>query len=187
MKADKLIEKVLIKDIKNIQEKTFHYQSFFLMATGIEFLGACLDSNGLTRRGFARKRFQNAIERLFPEEYKEHASNLYKDLRCGLLHIGIPGKNFGLTQKNESMTYGTKHLEKYNGQIILISEEFYEHFKEACNTVIDRIQKGELNHPKLKEDIFMIPGEQISDSTGMSALMPTTSGCAPPDTFIRKM
>jgi len=148
-------------------------------------LGACLDPYGWNDNGLSQKRFENAIEELFPEEYKKHASNLYKDLRCGLLHIGIPGKNFGLTQKKESTRFETKHLKERDGKIVLISEEFYEDFVKACNDVMKKIEDKKIIHAKLESDILVIPEEQISTPTGISALSQSTSGCTLPP--IKKM
>ncbi len=60
------IQKVLIDEFKEIQQdEGHHYLSFSLICQGIEFLGACLDSEPFSAKGLGAPRFRRAIYDLF--------------------------------------------------------------------------------------------------------------------------
>jgi hypothetical protein len=53
------IGKVLIDELKEIQQDEDHYYiSFSLICQGIEFLGACLDSEPFSAKGLSAARFR---------------------------------------------------------------------------------------------------------------------------------
>jgi len=98
MNVKSFIQGLLIEEIKSIQQKEgHHYLSFGLIAQGIEFLGACLDSNEFFVERKSNQRFNRAIMELFPSKYHKYVNDkkgqrfdLYENLRCGLLHIILP-------------------------------------------------------------------------------------------------
>lgn len=153
------IDKVLIKEIKSIQQTHgHHYLSFGLIAQGIELLGACLDNKKIHKKGASGDRFRKAIDELFPASYKPYndkTSNydLYTNLRCGLLHVVIPGSFIELLQEAEKPAYDAEHLEikniKGKNRLILVSQELYQDFERACNEIIKRIDSGTIDPNKV--------------------------------------
>ena len=85
MTVKEFINQVFLNEYKRIIDQGFYYISFALIALGIEYLGACLDSHDFDEEGLSKARFTSAINELFPQRYHEHAEALYKDVRCGLL------------------------------------------------------------------------------------------------------
>lgn len=114
------------------------YLSFLLVCSGIEFLGKCMDSTDKWEDGSSGKQFKSAIIKLFPDGYHNLANDLYKDLRCGLVHQITPGSIF-LTQNGNDhdgeMPYKLHPYVK-GGKTCLVIEYFYFDFVEACKKVL---------------------------------------------------
>ncbi|CAA6814475.1 MAG: Unknown protein [uncultured Aureispira sp.] len=159
------IEDVLISEIKIIQQTHgHHYLSFSLISQGIEFLGACLDDKELNAPSQSSKRFERAIKDLFPNKYRAFNNqgtpfNLYKNLRCGLLHICIPKNKIELTQRAEGKNE-YKHLtkskvrEEGEERLILVSEDLFYDFEKACRKVIAKYENNELNGNKIPDTLL---------------------------------
>lgn len=155
MKVKEFVQNILIEDIGNIQQThKYHFISFALIALGIEYLGACLDPYDFNEEGLSEKRFRQSIKILFKEEYhkfngKHKKFDLYKNLRCGMLHIIVPGSDLVLSQREE----GLRHLKigniKDRRVLVLVAEDFYEDFKSACNLLIKKIELKELQGNKI--------------------------------------
>jgi hypothetical protein len=144
------IQGVLIQEIGEIQ-KQHHYLSFGLITQGIEFLGFCLFNDELHKDKQSEKRFRRAISELFPPEYKPYNCgkaefDLYKNLRCGLLHVVVPESNIELIQEAEKSKFKGSHLDvvmvRGRKRLLLVSQDFYSDFKEACLKIMSRIDAG---------------------------------------------
>lgn len=153
------IKEVLIDQISELlKNPRFHYISFSLISQGIEVLGACLDSRNLFKEGKSRQRFYRAIRELFPISYQPYIIkkgkpfDLYDNLRCGLSHVLLPKNEIELIQNAEKIKFGANHLElkkiRGNQRLVLISEDLYSDFKKASETVLYRIENGQLSQPK---------------------------------------
>jgi hypothetical protein len=165
MKVKEFIDNLLIKEIKMIQQDHgHHYVSFGLIAQGIEFLGACLDNYPYSISGKSSERFNGSIRTLFPSDYHHFVKNkstdpfdLYGNLRCGILHIFIPGKDLEVIQESEISVYG-EHLEIKNirsrDRLILVSQRLMADFENACREVMRKIDAKEISNPKVYNDIF---------------------------------
>jgi hypothetical protein len=148
------IEHTLINDTRDIQQKyNYHYLSFGLIAQGIEFLGCCLDSNGYFDEKLSGTRFRNTINILFPDSYKKiniknSSYDLFRDLRCGLLHVCLPKPNIEIIQRREICKFGNhleiKNIRDKNNILILVSEDLFEDFESACRKIILKIENGEI-------------------------------------------
>ena len=141
------LEKVIINDIKLMQDKGLYYLSFALMASAIETLGAFLDKKPLRARAQSYKRFNLAVERLFPSKYKQINKNgfLYDKLRNHLSHNLLPSSYLILIDtENDSQ----KHLNFENEKLIVAADVFYKDLKNATLKIIDKINKGELKNIK---------------------------------------
>ena len=61
-----------------------------------------------------------------------------------------------MTQREESLKEKTKHLEISNGKLVLVSEDLYNDFEEACRKVIEKIYDKNIEHPKVYERFLTI-------------------------------
>jgi hypothetical protein len=155
LRVIEFIQKILIEDIGNIQQThKYHFISFALIALGIEYLGACLDPYDFNEEGLSEKRFRQAIKTLFKEEYqkfncKHKKFDLYENLRCGMLHIIVPGSGIVLSQSAEGLKHLKEGIVGDRRVLVLVAEDFYSDFKAACNLLIGKIEKNELQYSKV--------------------------------------
>lgn len=163
------IQKVLIGEFKEIQQEEGHpYISFSLICQGIEFLGACLDSEPFSAKGLSAPRFRRAIHDLFPISY--HPFNqgtgkpfdLYENLRCSLIHVILPGSRLELIQRTEKAKFGVNHLEVREIQgidrLVLVSEDLFEDYERACQEIISGIRDGRFTGWKFAGDLLLTQG-----------------------------
>jgi hypothetical protein len=151
MNLIEFIDHILITEIRRIQQDydwKHTYLSFGLISQGIEFLGSLTDEFDLQmeRPGESKNRFNRAIQNFFNSPYHEYTDDanpfsLYKNLRCGMLHIVLPKNKLLLGERQ--FDFGKyRHLWKYknesgNERLFLMAEDFYEDFRCACMRVID--------------------------------------------------
>ena len=158
MNVREYIEQFLIKEIGELVEN-HPFQAFTLMATGIEFLGKCLNENEWDTPSQGSSDFNSAIEKLdHLVKYKE-IKNLYDKLRCGLAHLCVPKAGIELCPNhNELKTY----------PIILGCRDFYEDFKEACNEIIN--DPKQQVKKKMDEDFVKVVENSTSTTISSSSL-----------------
>ncbi len=138
------------------------YIKFTNIAIGIEYLGACLDQHAFSDFGESENRFNKALKKLFPKEYKKFALEqsqkyLYREFRCSFLHQLRPGKGIVVSHRDESKREGTTHLkETESGYLVLILEDFFDDFEKACKKLDDLNKKGKLPTKKLGQDYILI-------------------------------
>lgn len=130
------------------------YLSFLLICSGIEFLGKCIDlSKKWDYNPGSGKQFKEAIVCLFPQKYHSLTDELYKDLRCGLVHQITPG-SISLTQNSNDNTGEIQYeVHPYikDGKKVLVIEYFYFDFVEACKKVLSmKFEKNKMNNPILR-------------------------------------
>ncbi len=162
MKVSDFIQKVLIDEFKQIREDGHPYISFSLISQGIEFLGACLDSEPFSGKGLSAPRFRRAIYDLFPPSYHQFNQgtgrpfDLYENLRCGLLHVILPGSRLELIRRSEAAVLNADHLEikEIRGmyRLVLVSEDLFDDYEKACKEIIGRIGDGRLKGWKFEGD-----------------------------------
>lgn len=169
MTVKEFINKILINNYQEILSQGFHYISFSLIALGIEFLGACIDdADDFGKIGKSGPRFRNAIEDLFPKQYqkfndKNNDYDICNNLRNGLAHQLRPKSKIGLTHKKESEKFGTNHLEINNDKLVLVAEEFYRDFRNACTEVIKRIDRNKIKNLQVYKQFLSTPQGQNGD------------------------
>ena len=160
------IQKVLIDEFKEIQQDEGHpYISFSLICQGIEFLGACLDSEPFSAKGLSAPRFRKAIYDLFPTSYRKFNQgtgkpfDLYENLRCSLVHVILPGSPLELIQRTEKVKFNVSHLEVKEirgvNRLVLILEDLFEDYERACQEIIARISDGRLRSWKFAGDLLL--------------------------------
>lgn len=137
--------------------KNHPYIAFPIICAGIEFLGKCLDDNNdfhTYSPNLVKKQFNKAMK-LFPKEYSGIA--IRKSLRNSMLHSLLPDKKIWLAERKNIGK--KKHLKSYLfyglKRNVVILDDFFEDFKNACTIVKNKIQSGELNHKKIKADILI--------------------------------
>ncbi len=163
MKISDFIQKLLIDEFKEIQQDEGHlYVSFSLICHGIEFLGACLDSDAFSSKGLGAPRFRRAVWDLFPTSYHEFNQgsgkpfDLYENLRCGLLQVILPGSRLELIRRSEKAKLHASHLDvtEIGGmkRLVLVSEDLFDDYEKACEEIIARIIDGRLRGWKFEGD-----------------------------------
>lgn len=143
--AERVNQKAIIQDLMRQMEDIVDNHPFFswsLMLAGVELLGTCLDKeNDFFTENKSSARFSNAIDKLFPAEYKQYKKRLYKELRCGVNHYTFPKPTIVLSER----AYGKEHLSfSEQGYLVLVAEDFFEHFKQACEKVIRMVDDGNI-------------------------------------------
>ena len=164
MKILDFIQNILIDEFKKIQQaEGHHYLSFNLICQGIEFLGACLDSEPFSAKGLSAARFRRAIYDLFPTSYRKFNQgsgrpfDLYENLRCGLLHAILPESPLELIQRFEKESLSVNHLEVKEirgiNKLVLVAEDLFEDYENACQEIIARMIGGRLRGWKFVEEL----------------------------------
>ncbi|MBK7182139.1 MAG: hypothetical protein IPI30_10790 [Saprospiraceae bacterium] len=157
------IEKVLIQEIRSIvyDHKGPAYVKFVLLAVGIEFLGACVDESPFDKKN-SEKRFNSALMKLFKNIYHKYAkknSNVYfyEQFRCSFVHQFKPGPDIVITHREESKREGTTHLMNIsNGQLVIVLEDFYDDFENACKKFIRYSNEGKITNKKPEMDFLSL-------------------------------
>jgi hypothetical protein len=150
MRISDFIQKVLIDQFKEIQQKEENDRiSFNLICQGIEFLGACLDSEPFSAKGLGASRFRRTVHDLFPRAYRPFNQgsgrpfDLYENLRCSLLHDILPGTQLALIRRSEKEKLHATHLEvkeiRGMNRLVLVLEDLFEDYEKACREIISRI------------------------------------------------
>ncbi len=166
MRISDFIQKVLIDEFREIQQDEAHrYISFSLICQGIEFLGACLDSEPFSAKGQSAARFRRAVYDLFPASYRSfnqgtgRSFDLYENLRCGLQHVILPESPIELIRRSEKEKFDVNHLEvkEIRGidRLVLVSEDLFDDYEKACKEIIARIRDGRLKGWKFEGDIII--------------------------------
>jgi len=166
MTISDFIQKVLIEEFREIQQDEGHpYISYSLVCQGIEFLGACLDSEPFSAEGLSAARFRRAVYDLFPTSYRKFNQgkgrpfDLYENLRCGLQLVILPGTPIELIQQSEKEKFDVHHLEvkEIRGidRLVLVSEELFDDYEKACKEIIARIRDGRLRGWKFAGDVLI--------------------------------
>jgi len=148
------IEK-LPKDIEPFV-KNQPYFAFFIIASGIEFLGKCINNESdWQKEQMSRDDFEGVIKELdsfsnyrrYLKKKKRCKIDLYSSLRCGLLHAMLPKSDVLLMRGHEPI--GIK-----NNKLILSIETMYNDFCNACGEILS----SKCNHlwtKKKKNDVFL--------------------------------
>jgi len=146
------------------------YLSFGVMSSAIEFLGACLDTEGFHVSDRSRMRFEMAMKSLSTFcQYRKYIGSgkridLYKELRSGMIHALLPQSRVELTQRAE-LNGGGKHLQEHilknrnnnPKRLLLVCEDLYDDIRGAANELITELKTNKYHHkatePFLATDI----------------------------------
>lgn len=139
---------------------------FLPIAVCIEYLGACFDSKPFdcSDRGISEKRFNIALEELFPNKYRGFNKNrkvhyLYSSFRCAMIHQLRPTGGIIFTTRLEASKDNRVHLQiNEKGLLSLVLEDFYDDLLLAATRLIEKFENGTLLNLKGDEGyIGIIP------------------------------
>lgn len=163
LSALKAVEATIQDELKSlIDYPKAPYIKFILIATSIEFLGACLDQKEWKpKTSEAENRFNNSLKKLFPKEYHKYAKkdapiSLYEDFRCGMVHKLNQSRNIRLTERRHEKDNDKLHLKEIDNQLVLVLEDFYEDLYKACEKLKILYYKKKLPNRKLEDDYIYI-------------------------------
>ncbi len=156
------IQNVLIDEVMTLQREGEHDRlSLSLVYQGIEFLGACLDSESFSAKGLSAARFRRAIYDLFPNSYypfnqgSRTPFDLYENLQGTLWHAILPASRLVLIRRSEKENFLANHLEVKEIQgmnrLVLVLEDLFRDYENACRTIMARIREGRLKGWKFAE------------------------------------
>jgi hypothetical protein len=161
--VEEYIRNTLMKEIKEIGN-TYPYLGFFLISSGIEFLGKCINpSSDWQQSGNSTDDFENAIDTFKSlNQYKRYtkrgdngiksAISLYSSLRCGLVHAMLPKDNLQLHKGSDESTTKINGVEK-DGKLHLYFDNFFDDFSNACKELLSM---SSWSSGKQKDDTFFI-------------------------------
>lgn len=172
MLTKEFINTVFVNEIEKMTvdasgNATHPYVGFSLICQSIEVLGACFDEYDWEDRDLSGLRFRLAISKLFPKNYqlfntKKGKIDLYKNLRCPMVHQMRPGKYIKLSERKHelSASVSNRHLTMQGDQLILIYEDFLSDFKEAGIKIIGMIENGGIKSKKVVEHNISTPSDK---------------------------
>lgn len=142
------------------------YIGFSLVCQAIEVLGACFDEYDWEDRYLSELRFRLAIKKLFPEKCitfndKKAQFDLYKNLRCPMVHQMRPGKYIGLSQRKheKAANVSNLHLSMQDKHLVLIYEDFFGDFRQACQMLIKMIDDKKFQAEKVYGHNISVPSD----------------------------
>ena len=164
------ITQIVLKDIPSFAA-TNHYLGAGVLAGGIEFMGACIDSHPIPVERQSAARFCMALNEFFPKQYHQFSRpapytkkqipqhDLYSCLRCGMAHVLRPQGVLLTGTIAEANTDGHAHLDILNrggkDRPLIVVEEFSADFVEAVKKLLARLQASPLP-PKLHGDFLTV-------------------------------
>jgi hypothetical protein len=141
------IQNIYIENVGQILDQEFHYITFGLLGTGIEFLGKCInegDNPTWHTPRIGKRNFDKVLIDLMPRyaTFKD-SHKLCDSLRNGMAHAFQPKGQIELTHKKEAEKRGWIDLQiNSEGRLVLVVEDLYRDFKTACLEVLQRIDDG---------------------------------------------
>lgn len=182
MNVQDFIKQLYIKEIGEIKNE-HPYMAYMVMGAGIEFLGKVLaqpSRNDWFEDGHSRADFENAVSSLPGlSRYNVIKNDLYKQLRCGLLHSSLPNANIKLGDNNAVENITT-------APYILNIDVFYDAFKTACDDVVSKVDAKTLSITDefldVEERVIQVPqNEDVDDASvephGTLSAVTSLSGC----------
>lgn len=123
------------------------YLSFGPILAGIELLGACLDDEPWHQDGLSEVRFRDGVGTIMAGVDKRYGRlnagnnkvyDLYSMLRGGMAHVLKPEDDFAFIGEGTAKEKGLTHLEinHKSGKMTLVAEDFFEHFRTACDNLL---------------------------------------------------
>lgn len=136
------IQVCLIDEIGQIIDKGHPYPAFSLIASGIEFLGKCLNPNPTWDYS---GQSGSDIDKVITDHMPQYSAlRLADELRNGMLHMFRPKSSLSLAYYKH--TYIGTHLELHPTdatRTVIEIKQFHNDFSKACREIIEKIDAGE--------------------------------------------
>jgi|GEM_PF-7008598 len=148
----------ITSNIESLISKEMDFNAFISIALGVEYLGSFLDDKEFTDYKQSFTRFKNGLDFFKNSWYKNNKEFLFKQFRGTLVHQYRNGSSLILTSNCVHNAPLSDHLKKTeNGIIVLIVEQLYIDFKEACLRFRNTLMKEHsYNTDKLNLDYVQI-------------------------------
>lgn len=146
LQEEDFIRKYFIEELERLQKQDFNYYSALLCCQIIESMGAFIDKKPFAAPAQSKKRFDSAIEVLFPKNYQHLNENswFYHKFRCNLLHYFSVGKHFYLDLENNE-----NHLCKNDsGKFIFSIEQFNTDTINAAKLLLSLFERNQIKRKK---------------------------------------
>ena len=108
------IEEYIMRSVEELVDRDQYLPAFLMISCGIEFLGKCIGSRPFRDRGYKGNNFKNALAGFSSlNKYKINSSvDIYKNLRCGIVHSLLPDNRIMLVEENNNLpnVIGLKNL-----------------------------------------------------------------------------
>lgn len=161
-----LIDTIESMTMKEDGYAKYPYVGFSLVCQSIEIIGGCFDEYDWEDRNLSELRFRLAIKKFFPDKYQKYINknnkiDLYQNLRCPMVHQMRPGKFIGLSERVHESKFGQKnlHLTIQDKKLILIYEDFFRDFKNACEKLLEMIENKNLQSDKVCGHHISVPSD----------------------------
>ncbi|MES2438552.1 MAG: hypothetical protein V4584_05785 [Verrucomicrobiota bacterium] len=164
------LDSMVKKELPDLAMKNA-YLGAGIIAGGIEFLGACLDSHPIAVQGKSAARFCFAVNELFPAGYHQFSRlapftnatkpthDLYSCLRCGMAHVLRPKGVLLTGSVSEASGDGNSHLEILsrggNDYPLIVVEQLAADFVAAVDALEVRLKSAPLPQ-KLEGDFLTV-------------------------------
>lgn len=154
-----------LEDIKRASDGGSKMGAFILCSCLIDALAGFL-KGGDTNNSDYKHFVQDCLSSYNPE-------NLYRDLRCKLVHSYSEGGSYFFTDQNNSW-----HLQNYNGKQVINLENFIQDIESALDYIENKIQNS--NEVALRQNVIRRYDSngviQIYHQNGTSTSTPPLSG-----------
>jgi hypothetical protein len=154
-----------LKDIKKASDGGSKIGAFILCSCLIDALAGFLKGKNTNKSNY-KDFVRDYLSSYNPE-------NLYKDLRCKLVHSYSEGGSYFFTDQNNS-----RHLQNYDGKQVINLENFIQDIESALDNIENKIKKS--HEVVLRQNIIQRYDNngviQIHHQTGTSTLTPPLSG-----------
>ncbi len=148
---------IIIDDVQNLLNHKLDFNAFITIIIGIEYLGNFSDSDEFTEYENSRIRFNNGLDRFKDKWYSKNKVLLFEELRGPLIHQYRTGEKLLLTSNCVQNAPVKDHKQKTpESQVILVIEQLFVDFKEACLIFKKEINKPQHNFckKKIESDYF---------------------------------
>lgn len=146
MRDEDFLDKHITDQIQSLLDDGHINASFILMAQSIEVLGAYLDNKPIKAENQSKKRFREAIYRLFPVAYarQNKGDKLYRQFRSSLAHALLPSKHINLVNNKPDL-----HLKDIDNKLTINAESLFSDIKNACEIIKRRLRPEDIRRKRI--------------------------------------
>ncbi len=146
MDSQTFAHQFLLKEVEKMQTADVRLHLLAAMVHGIETSGALLDQLPFKAKGQGKKRFDLALQKLFPKEYSSanQKVNLYSQLRSHMAHGMLPAKTIHVVNDNAD-----QHLIFLDDMLTISLRSFYNDYRSAILLLMEKLEDGKLKNKRI--------------------------------------